>query len=83
MRTTITLDDDLAVRLERYRTKLGESFKRALNQAVRVGLGQLEEQADVTHEIRRTQPLRLGRRLAGSIDDISEALAVAEGEDFR
>lgn len=83
MRTTITLDDDLAVRLERYRTKLGESFKHALNQAVRVGLGQLEEQADVTHEVRRTQPLRLGRRLAGSIDDISEALAVSEGEDFR
>lgn len=83
MRTTITLDDDLAVRLERYRTKRGESFKHALNQAVRVGLGQLEEQADVTHEIRHTQPLRLGRRLAGSIDDISEALAVAEGEDFR
>jgi hypothetical protein len=48
-----------------------------------VGLGQVEEQADVRHEIRHTQPLRLGRRLAGSIDDIGEALAVAEGEDFR
>lgn len=83
MRTTITLDDDLAVRLERYRGKRGESFKGALNEAVRVGLGQLEERVDVTHEIRRTEPLRLGRRLAGSIDNVSEALAVAEGEDFR
>jgi hypothetical protein len=83
MRTTITLDDDLAIRLERYRSKLGESFKRALNEAVRVGLGQLEQQAEVRHEIRQTQPLRLGRRLAGSIDNIGEALAVAEGEDFR
>lgn len=83
MRTTITLDDDLAIRLERYRGRLGESFKRALNDVVRAGLGQLEEQTDVKHEIRYTQPLRLGRRLAGSIDDISEALAVAEGEDFR
>ena len=83
MRTTVTLDDDLAVRLERYRLRLGESFKRALNEAVRVGLGQLEEQADVTQEARRTEPLRLGRRLAGSIDNVSEALAVVEGEDFR
>jgi hypothetical protein len=83
MRTTITLDDDLAVRLERYRSRLGESFKRALNEAVRAGLGQLEEHADVRPEIRHTQPLKLGRRLAGSIDDISEALAIAEGEDFR
>jgi hypothetical protein len=48
-----------------------------------MGLGKLEEQADVTHEIRRTEPLRLGRRLAGSRDNVSEALAVAEGEDFR
>lgn len=83
MRTTITLDDDLAVRLERYRSKLGESFKRALNEVVRVGLGQVEEQADVRHEIRHTHPLRLGVRLVGSIDDIGEALAVADGEDFR
>ncbi|MHB1595492.1 MAG: hypothetical protein ACYCO9_04150 [Streptosporangiaceae bacterium] len=83
MRTTITLDDDLAIRLERYRGKRGESFKDALNEAVRVGLGHLEERADVTHEIRHTEPLRLGRRLAGSIDNVSAALAVAEGEDFR
>lgn len=83
MRTTITLDDDLAVRLERYRQRFGESFKQALNQALRAGLGQLEGQADMTHEVRRTEPLRLGRRIAGSIDNISEALAVAEGENFR
>jgi hypothetical protein len=83
MRTTVTLDDDLAVRLERYRQRFGESFKQALNQALRIGLGQLEGQSDATHEVRRTEPLRLGRRVAGSIDNVSEALAVAEGDDFR
>jgi hypothetical protein len=83
MRTTVTLDDDLAIRLERYRQRFGESFRQAINQALRVGLGQLEEQADVTHEVCRTQPLRLGRRIGGSIDNIGEALAIAEGEDFR
>lgn len=83
MRTTVTLDDDLAVRLERYRQRFGESFKRALNQALRVGLGQMEGQAEVTHEIRRTEPLRIGRRIGGSIDNVGEALAVADGEDFR
>ena len=30
-----------------------------------------------------TKSVRLGRCLIGSIDDISEALSVAEGEDFR
>ena len=83
MRTTITLDDDLAVRLEHYRQRFGESFKRALNHALRVGLGQLEEETVVGHDVRRTEPLQLGRRVGGSIDNVSEALAVAEGEDFR
>lgn len=83
MRTTITLDDDLAVRLEQYRSRFGESFKRALNQVLRVGLGQLEGESEVTHEFRRTEPLGLGRRVGGSIDNVGEALAIAEGEDFR
>ncbi|MBO0802090.1 MAG: hypothetical protein J2P25_03315 [Nocardiopsaceae bacterium] len=83
MRTTVTLDDDLAVRLEDYRRRFGESFKRALNHALRVGLGQLEGEAEVTHEIRRTEPLPLGRRIGGSIDNVAEALAIAENEDFR
>ena len=83
MRTTVTLDDDLAVRLERHRNQRGESFKQALNEAVRAGLNQLEGGADVPREIMRTKPLALGRRLAGGIDDIGELLAVTEGENYR
>ena len=83
MRTTVTLDDDLAIRLERYRSQHGESFKQALNEAVRAGLGKLEEHADAVPEVTRTRPLPLGRRLAGSIDDIGEVLAIAEGENYR
>ncbi len=83
MRTTVTLDDDLAVRLEQHRSQHGESFKEALNEVVRAGLNQLENDADVAREVRRTQPLALGRRLAGSIDNVGELLAVAEGEDYR
>ena len=51
MRTTVTLDDDLAIRLERYRTQHGESFKQALNEAVRVGLAELEERTDAVPEV--------------------------------
>jgi len=83
MRTTITLDDDLAIRLERHRSQHGESFKQALNEAVRAGLNQIESSAEAPREVRRTKPLTLGRRLAGSIDDIGEVLAIAEGEDYR
>lgn len=83
MRTTVTLDDDVVVRLEQYRQRFGESFKRALNHALRLGLVQMEGQSEVAAEILRTEPLRLGRRVGGSVDNVAEALAVAEGEDFR
>jgi len=83
MRTTVTLDDDLAIQLERHRTLHGESFKQALNEAVRAGLAKLEERADAVPEVSRTRSLPLGRRLAGSIDNVGEVLAVAEGEDYR
>jgi len=83
MRTTITLDDDLAIRLERHRSQHGESFKQALNEAVRAGMNYIENSAEAPREVRRTEPLALGRRLAGSIDDIGEVLAIAEGEDYR
>ena len=83
MRTTITLDDDLAIRLERHRSQHGESFKQALNEAIRAGLNQIESSAEAPREVRRTKPLTLGRHLAGSIDDIGEVLAIAEGEDYR
>jgi hypothetical protein len=83
MRTTVTLDDDLAIRLERHRTRNGESFKQALNEAVRVGLAKLEEGADSVPEVNQTRPLPLGRRLVGGIDNVGEVLAIAEGEDYR
>ena len=83
MRTTITLDDDLAVRLERYQHQLGTSFRRAVNDAVRAGLGELETGARHGHEAHRTESLPLGSRIGGSIDNVQEALAVAETESFR
>jgi len=79
----VTLDDDLAARLEQHRSQHGESFKQALNEAIRAGLNQIENGAEAPREVRRTEPLALGRRLAGSIDDIGEVLAIAEGEGYH
>jgi hypothetical protein len=39
MRTTVTLDPDVAARLKAVARERGISFKQALNQAVRAGLG--------------------------------------------
>jgi hypothetical protein len=84
MRTTITLDDDLAVRLERRGPERGSTFKEVVNEAIRAGLAALEHHPGTRPaEAATTRPLRLGRRLVDDLDDIADALAVAEGEIFR
>jgi hypothetical protein len=40
MRTTLTLDDDLAALLKRRARDLGIPFKEAVNRAIRIGLGE-------------------------------------------
>lgn len=39
MRTTLTIDDDLARELQETATKSGKSFKHVVNDALRKGLG--------------------------------------------
>jgi plasmid stability protein len=83
MRTTITLDDDLAIRLERRRAEHGTTFKDVVNDTLRAGLAALEAPpTGPTGEVAVTRPLPLGRRLIADVDDVADALAIAEGEDF-
>jgi hypothetical protein len=79
----VTLDDDLAVRLEQRRAERGMTFKEALNDAVRRGLAAADHPEPAEAPAVTTRPLPLGRRLIGDIDSVAEALAAAEGEAFR
>jgi hypothetical protein len=82
MRTTLTLDDDVAAALERLRRTRRTGFKALVNEVLREGLKQMHGRP--THrEPFRTQPVDLGRLRIGSLDNIAEALAIAEGEPFR
>ncbi|HLH23543.1 MAG TPA: antitoxin [Chloroflexota bacterium] len=81
MRTTLTLDDDVAAALRRIQDTRGLTFKEAVNAALRRGLAELD--APRPRPDYRTPSVPLGRCLAGSIDDVSEALAVAEGDAYR
>ncbi|MBI4886581.1 MAG: DUF2191 domain-containing protein [Acidobacteria bacterium] len=82
MRTTLTLDDDVAVRLEHERRKRRTSFKTVLNEFLRAGL----DAAQAPERKRRTFHTRgfdLGPSLVGSLDDVEEVLSRAEGEAHR
>jgi hypothetical protein len=81
MRTTLTLDPDVAVQLDRIRRRRGVPMKRVVNETLRAGLRQLDEPAPSAPY--RMRPVSLGGFRLGSIDDIAEALAIAEGDDHR
>ena len=82
MRTTLTLDRDVAAQINRIRKERDVSLKKVINDVLRAGLQEVEL-SDQKRKPYRTKGVSLGRCLVGNIDDISEALAVAEGESFR
>ena len=78
MRTTITLDDDVAARLKRL--SRGGRFKDVVNQVLRRGLDRIE-----TREPRpdyKIRPVMLEPRRS-DLDNVAEVLAEIEGDRHR
>ena len=82
MRTTLTLDKDVAAIVERLRKNRRQSLKAIINEALREGLKHTAAGHRRPPEF-RTRSVDLGRCRLGAVDDVAEALAVAEGESFR
>jgi len=83
MRTTITLDDDVAIELKRMCADRSARFKLVVNQALRAGLRALREPDDGGGPPYRTPPVSLGRPTYPDLDNVAELLAVAEGDEHR
>ena len=81
MRTTLTLDPDVATKARRGAARLGKPLKEVVNAALRAGLEVVL--APPTAKPYRTQPRPLGLREGVSYDSIADLLALAEGEDHR
>jgi Ribbon-helix-helix protein, copG family len=82
MRTTLSLDDDVAAQIERLRAERGGGLKELINQALRAGLRDLEPKPKPSPRY-RTPSVDLGRCHLTSLDDVAAALAVGEGQGFR
>jgi predicted ATPase len=78
MRTTVSLDDDVAKALEELRREKGLGTSAALNELVRRGLA-----ASAEKPRRFTQRTSSMGRPRIPLDDIGEALEVLEGEAHR
>lgn len=80
MRTTLTLEDDVAALLGRVRRQGGGSLKGVVNEALRRGLaGMLSEER--SPEPFETRAVAL-RPCLPDVDDVAEVLARAEGEAY-
>jgi Ribbon-helix-helix protein, copG family len=82
MRTTLSLDDDVAALLEKLRKTRKLSLKQVVNEALRAGLRDMSAPPRRRHRS-YTRKSDLGACLIGNLDDVSEALAAGEGESFK
>jgi Arc/MetJ family transcription regulator len=80
MRTTITLDDDVASRVEQLQRSTQRTFKEVVNDLLRQGLD--AKPPACAKRRYRSRSFR-AEPLVGNLDNVAEALAVAEGDDFR
>jgi hypothetical protein len=81
MRTTLTLDDDVAVQIERLRREQDASLKDVVNDVLRRGLRDAGKPPKKRKPF-RTKTFDMGRPRI-DISNVAEALAYLEGDDFK
>ena len=81
MRTTLTIDEDVAAQIESVRRESGRTLKDIINDALRRGLRDMQIRPQPRKSF-RTQSYDRGPDLV-DIDNVAEAIAHAEGEDFN
>jgi hypothetical protein len=80
MRTTVTLDDDIAAALQR----LQKSRDLAMNEMINDVFRGLKEMTRRKHtQSSRTKSVLLGRVHLPIIDNVAGAVAIAESESFK
>jgi hypothetical protein len=89
----LTIDDDVAVQLERLRRSRGVSLKVIFNHSLRRGLSEMTRRPRSRKSFRtktfnmgerfRTQPIEGVTPLLDNIDNVAEVLTYLEGEGFK
>ena len=82
MRTTLSLDDDVAALLARVRKAKKASLKEVVNAALRDGLVNMITPAGPRKPF-RTTAVDLGKCYLPNLDNTSEVLATIEGDWYR
>lgn len=82
MRTTLTLDDDVAVRIERLRKEKDASLKEIVNGLLRKALDDAKPGPAERPKV-EIRVFEVGSCALPNLDKIADVLAFGEGEDYR
>ncbi|MCK6452191.1 MAG: hypothetical protein L6R19_15285 [Alphaproteobacteria bacterium] len=80
MRTTLTIDDDLAALLKQRARELGVPFKEAVNRTIRAGLGEAAKAR--RSAVPKTVPHSFGFRPGIDLDKLGQLADELEPEAF-
>jgi hypothetical protein len=82
MRTTLTLDEDVAAKLKAEMRRSGKSFRDIVNDTLRYGL--VEKRVATRHRLFKVEARDLGNLRPGlSLDNVGELLEQIEGSLHR
>ncbi len=82
MRTTLSIDDDVAFLLDRLQKERDVTFKQIVNEALRQGLERISQPVSPRKPF-HTQPVALGKCYFPNLDNTWEVLAEAEGKSHK
>lgn len=77
MRTTLTIDDDVAALVSKEMRKTGEPLKQVVNRAIRAGLTGPKQ---LPRKVFRVTPINLG---IPHFDKVQDLLEYLEGPEYR
>jgi hypothetical protein len=80
VRIRLSIDDYVAILLERLQRSRDVPLKQIVNEALRQGLELMSQSALVPQKPFRTHPVALGKRYYPNLDNTWEVLAEAEGQ---
>ncbi len=83
MRTTLTLEPDVAATLARIQKARDASYKEVVNEALRLGLKQMTAKPDKKRKRFRARSVSVGECLLPNLDKIGEVLSMLDEGDWR
>lgn len=82
MRTTLSLDEDVAALLQQVQRQRKARLKEVVNTALREGLVAMTKPPERRAPV-KMKTFDLGKSRLANLDNIAEVLAVAEGEGYK